>query len=55
LGTAHTFVVDYDRKFASELVMVLEQAKQSVPGELWEMADKWDRKKVRSLLSLCSF
>jgi ATP-dependent RNA helicase DBP3 len=48
-GTAHTFVVDYDRKFASELVMVLDQSRQSIPGELYEMAEKWDRKKSKSV------
>lgn len=44
-GHAHTFFVDYDRKFAPELVIVLEQADQPVPQDLRDLASKWMKKK----------
>ena len=39
-GVAHTFVIDGDEKLVAPLIEILERAKQTVPFELHQLAEK---------------
>ena len=45
IGIAHTFFVDYDYKFASDLIQILYNCNQNIPKELYDISKEYTNTK----------